>query len=290
MPQTETFEPAVDDLTTAEAEMERKEQWLAIEVERVRAMRKEVTDRVAKAKSAAEDPILKSALSAIAVPQVSVRTQVDEARLARLKALAMRKACMEKSRDLLCTHEIELETLSKQVRDEEAAAKTRAVQKPAPAVMAATVIAKPKPAPATVPEMAKVAEDSLEASLTQALDKQPVPEDNRRQASRARLCTEISLGSDSNLFTGFTNDVSEGGVFVATVNLMPLGSHVDVSFSLPGGAKVEAKGEVRWVRVLDERQPDVFPGMGIQFVDIPMPALSAIKSFANDREPMFYPD
>ncbi|MBK7859468.1 MAG: PilZ domain-containing protein [Archangiaceae bacterium] len=100
----------------------------------------------------------------------------------------------------------------------------------------------------------------------------------------------MTLGSDSNFFTGFTNDVSEGGLFVATVNLLPLGTQIDLSFSLPNGPKVEGKGEVRWVREFDEKYPDTFPGMGIKFLDIPLPSVAAIHAFTVQREPMFFPE
>jgi uncharacterized protein (TIGR02266 family) len=270
-----------DDLALAESELERKEQWLTAEVERVRTLRRDVTERITKAKSAAEDVQLKSTLGALNVPSLNVRTSLDEGRLARLKAIAIRKGCFERARDDVHAHEAALDGLTKRVRDEEAAAKARVVQKPAPPPAAA----RPKPVPAPQP-----AESSLLESLHKALESKPVAPDERRHAQRARLCTEISLGSDSNLFTGFTNDVSAGGVFVATLELMPIGTHVDVAFNLPGGQHIEGRGEVRWLREHDDRNPEAFPGMGIQFVDLPLTAVGAIQQFAAEREPMFFPD
>lgn len=114
--------------------------------------------------------------------------------------------------------------------------------------------------------------------------------DERRSSPRVSLVTEIAMGSDSNFFTGFTNDVSNGGVFVATFELLPVGSLLDLSFALPGGARIAVRGEVRWVRELDAGDPDVFPGLGIGFVDLPPDAVRAIQAFTAKRDPLFFPD
>ena len=119
----------------------------------------------------------------------------------------------------------------------------------------------------------------------------PTAAPQRRAHPRVRLCTEVSLASDSNFFTGFTNDVSEGGLFVATVNLLPIGTQIDLAFSVPGaGARIEGRGEVRWVREHDERNPESFPGMGIAFTWLAPPSVEAIHAFTVTREPMFFPD
>ncbi len=72
------------------------------------------------------------------------------------------------------------------------------------------------------------------------------------------------------------------------MNVLPLGTSVDIGFTLPTGERIECKGVVRWVREIDDRQPDVFPGMGVQFVDLEKPSAQAIENFIQQREPMFY--
>ena len=114
--------------------------------------------------------------------------------------------------------------------------------------------------------------------------------DDRRVARRISLRTEITFHSESNFFTGFTNDISEGGVFLATVNVMPVGTEVELRFSLPGGRQVEARGEVRWVRELDERDSGTLPGMGIRFTMVPTWCVQAIRQFEQEREPLFFPE
>lgn len=283
----------IDDVYAAEAELSQLEDALASEVNRLKAMRREASELVLHTKSHSEDPALVSALDKTQPPSVSVKAQVDEARLARLKALGVRKACVEKAQAALASHEQELCRFVEHVHEQEQAAKQRAVQKSAEVAAAA---AKKK---AREAKAAEEQEDSLASTMIRAIEQQraaptvsqrPAAAPQRRAAPRASLCAEITLGSDSNFFSGFTNDISEGGVFVATVNLLPLGTPIDLAFNLPGGPRIEGKGEVRWLREFDERTPDAFPGMGIKFTDIPLPSVAAIHAFAEQREPMFFPE
>jgi uncharacterized protein (TIGR02266 family) len=102
--------------------------------------------------------------------------------------------------------------------------------------------------------------------------------------------TQVDLTSDSNVFTGFSTNLSEGGLFVATHNLLPVGTPVDLTFTLPGNTRVSVRGEVRWTREIDDRVPDVFPGVGVRFVELTPQASEALHRFVTEREPLFYPD
>ena len=64
---------------------------------------------------------------------------------------------------------------------------------------------------------------------TQALGRMTAPGAAGRSSSRIPLQTQVDLSSDSNVFTGFSTNLSEGGVFVATLNLLPVGTAVDLS-------------------------------------------------------------
>jgi uncharacterized protein (TIGR02266 family) len=110
----------------------------------------------------------------------------------------------------------------------------------------------------------------------------------KRQSPRVRMQAQVDFESEDNFFNGFSANISDGGVFVATVNVLALGTSVDIGFTLPTGERIECKGVVRWVREIDDKQPDVFPGMGVQFVDLDERGAQAIESFIQQREPMFY--
>jgi len=118
----------------------------------------------------------------------------------------------------------------------------------------------------------------------------PIAAGAGRSSSRIPMQTQVDMTSDSNVFTGFSTNLSEGGVFVATVNLLPVGTPVDLTFSLPGNTRIKVKGEVRWTREIDDRTPDVFPGVGVRFVELGVDAAQALHRFVAAREPLFFPD
>lgn len=118
----------------------------------------------------------------------------------------------------------------------------------------------------------------------------PVAPDQRRKSPRVALRAAVDFSSDDNYFTGFSANISEGGIFVATCDVLPIGTEVDLSFSLPAGGQVHTPGVVRWVRENDDRAPDVFPGIGVQFSRLDAAAAAEIHRFLAERDPMFYAD
>jgi len=113
---------------------------------------------------------------------------------------------------------------------------------------------------------------------------------HRRASKRVPVRAAVDFSSDDNFFTGFSANLSEGGVFVATCGLLPVGTEVDLSFTLPTGAQVRTLGVVRWVRENDDKAPEVFPGIGVQFSQLDAQAAAEIHRFIAERDPMFYPD
>lgn len=111
-----------------------------------------------------------------------------------------------------------------------------------------------------------------------------------RERRRVRMEASVDLESETNFFTGFSTDISEGGLFVATVDLLPIGSEIDLRFTLPSGKSVDVHGVVRWRREVNDRQPEIFPGLGVQFRTLEPAAASAIQQFVGTREPLFFPD
>jgi uncharacterized protein (TIGR02266 family) len=95
---------------------------------------------------------------------------------------------------------------------------------------------------------------------------------------------EITLGSDSQFFTGLGGNLSTGGVFVATYRMLPVGCNVAVHIVLPDGELV-AKGTVRWVRDVES---GAAPGLGIAFDRIAAEDEGRIASFCASREPMLH--
>ena len=110
---------------------------------------------------------------------------------------------------------------------------------------------------------------------------------HRRQFERKDIQLDVSLYSDSNFYAGFTENLSAGGVFVATHNLLKQGENLDVTITLPSDQQVVARGVVRWIREYNEAS-DSPPGMGIQFLSLEGESL--IHEFLAARPPLFHDD
>lgn len=111
---------------------------------------------------------------------------------------------------------------------------------------------------------------------------------DRRTSERQRcvLDLEVELDHESHFFTGLSQDISEGGLFVATYHLVPVGMPLSLRLLLSDGSHVEARGQVRWVR--DAPRGDVPPGVGIAFVELSESARQRIVHLCAQRPPLFF--
>jgi uncharacterized protein (TIGR02266 family) len=101
------------------------------------------------------------------------------------------------------------------------------------------------------------------------------------------VCLGVGFESEASTFTGVTSDISEGGLFVATHSLPPVGCEIEVRFSLPAGPELRTRGIVRWLR--DTHEPDSAPpGMGVQFSALAEEQRTLIRAFVDQWEPTFF--
>jgi uncharacterized protein (TIGR02266 family) len=110
----------------------------------------------------------------------------------------------------------------------------------------------------------------------------------RRKFSRFRVELDVTVTSEHNFYAGFVENMSVGGVFIATHRLEPVGERLEFSVRLPGHDEpIRGVGEVRWVRVYSEAS-NVPPGMGIRFDTLDPRSRQLIEGFLAQREPLFY--
>jgi len=103
-----------------------------------------------------------------------------------------------------------------------------------------------------------------------------------RKAPRfiARLRVEYGSGP-YELLTDYSVNLSTGGLFVETVNLLPVETPLAIEFILPmDGSVVRCSGKVAWVNNPDmPRNPSLPSGMGLQFLGISMEHMNAIREY-----------
>lgn len=116
------------------------------------------------------------------------------------------------------------------------------------------------------------------------------PEDARAHL-RQDVKIEIAAQSGHQFFTGFTENISAGGLFVSTYQTMPLGSKFAINFTIPGiEYEFELQCEVRWVREYSEMTPHMTPGMGVRFLDMTPGEVQILNQLLQRMETMFYDD
>ncbi len=99
---------------------------------------------------------------------------------------------------------------------------------------------------------------------------------------------QLTLDSETQFYTGFSQNLDEGGLFVATFDVKPIGAKVLFTFELPGGRQITAKGRVMWVREYDPKEPEHTPGMGLKFIMLRDDDRQLIEGFLKRRVPMFF--
>jgi uncharacterized protein (TIGR02266 family) len=110
----------------------------------------------------------------------------------------------------------------------------------------------------------------------------------RRNTTRVDAEFEVDLGSEHNFFTGLGEDISEGGIFIATYRNHAIGDHLAVKFGLPGiETPLRAVVEVRWVREAGPSS-DTPPGIGAVFVDITPEDRALVARFIQHRTPLLF--
>lgn len=97
---------------------------------------------------------------------------------------------------------------------------------------------------------------------------------------------EVSVDGPHNFFAGFTQDISKGGVFLATHQVYPIGTKMKLSFEIEG-VHIEVDAVVRWARKPENLTgSDLHPGMGLQFVDPDEKVVAAFERFLEKKEPL----
>jgi uncharacterized protein (TIGR02266 family) len=107
-----------------------------------------------------------------------------------------------------------------------------------------------------------------------------------KSGRREKLEANVGATTESNFFVGFSGEISEGGVFIATYATFPIGTAVEVLVTLPGGYASTVTGSVRFVR--DPMDMDSEPGIGVRFDSLTSEQRELVLRFIRKRPPVFY--
>lgn len=112
-------------------------------------------------------------------------------------------------------------------------------------------------------------------------------QDQRRTSIRLGLHANVTAESETNFFTGFTENISEGGVFISTFSPPPVGAEVALRITIRGSSQLVVKGIVRWHRREDSGD---LAGCGVQFIELDGRQGQALQAMLEQaaREPLLF--
>ena len=141
-------------------------------------------------------------------------------------------------------------------------------------------------APGTLPNAAAPAAAAAPTPAKEAPKAAPAAAKPVASGPREKLEANVGATTESNFFVGFSGEIAEGGVFIATYATFPLGALVEVLVTLPGNYQFTVPGVVRFVR--DPMDMDSEPGIGVRFESLPHEPRELILRFVRKRPPLFY--
>lgn len=111
------------------------------------------------------------------------------------------------------------------------------------------------------------------------------PNVEKRKSPRVEIELSVFFAVSSelphNFFTGIMMDLSTGGLFLSTEQMLPLGTRLHLSF-LIDTRRVEGHAEVCWVR---KGASGVEPGMGLRFLDVSAEDRDLIEFYIRQKRP-----
>jgi len=98
----------------------------------------------------------------------------------------------------------------------------------------------------------------------------------RRRSERAPVTVRIEYATVDALFSDFTRDINEGGIFVETDEEIPLDEKIELKLHLPGSKRlVHARGRVVRVQSACDASP---AGIAIEFDELDQEARETINA------------
>jgi uncharacterized protein (TIGR02266 family) len=98
----------------------------------------------------------------------------------------------------------------------------------------------------------------------------------RRRSPRTPVVVRVEYETVDEMFSEFTRNVNEGGLFIETERPLAVDEQVQLLFRLPGSPDpIKASGRVSWVSPGDGSAP---PGMGIVFESLDQEARARIDA------------
>jgi uncharacterized protein (TIGR02266 family) len=102
----------------------------------------------------------------------------------------------------------------------------------------------------------------------------------------ASLRVEYHKGAEpGRVLTNYSVNLSTGGIFIETTELLPIDSSLIIQFTLPeNGQIIKCAGRVAWINHPESIKNQNLPiGMGLQFINLTLDDLDSIRKFTKNQ-------
>ena len=106
--------------------------------------------------------------------------------------------------------------------------------------------------------------------------------DDQRTSNRLQAEMRVYYGASHDLvLSGFSADISSGGLFLQSNTLLDVDEEMELHFTLPEQGKIfHCSARVAWVNTEEEPDKPDFPkGFGVQFINVSLDSIKAIQRF-----------
>ncbi|MBN2530778.1 MAG: TIGR02266 family protein [Deltaproteobacteria bacterium] len=108
-------------------------------------------------------------------------------------------------------------------------------------------------------------------------------ESNRRTSSRVRATFQVRYKTLDSLVSAYTENISKGGIFIRTSNLLPENTVVRIKLVMPhDGPEIECIGQVARVHKQKSDDDEIPSGMAIVFRDMSVEHRMFIENYISD--------
>jgi Tfp pilus assembly protein PilZ len=101
------------------------------------------------------------------------------------------------------------------------------------------------------------------------------------------LAVDVGTWGENNFYAGFDRSIDSGGIFIASLETLPVGHELDLEILIEG-KKVASRAKVEWMRLDNLANPECTQGAGLKLLSLSPEAKKVIESFFAKRAPSFY--
>ena len=103
-----------------------------------------------------------------------------------------------------------------------------------------------------------------------------------RKHLRERFIRKLSVYCEGKDYEYYAETLSEGGIFLRTIDPFPIGTDVDITLCLDETHTLQVKGTVIYTKIIHEDFMNLPPGMAIQFKGLSAEDKQVLKSYVQD--------